>query len=59
MVLTAVSYWTEVSKHIPLWLKVKTGDLRAIEFRQEYISAHSVVMRALGAVGGDLLKEFP
>jgi DNA sulfur modification protein DndB len=59
MVLTAVGYWTEVSSHIPLWMRVKEGDLRAIEFRQEYISSHSVVMRALGAVGGDLMKECP
>ncbi len=59
MVATAVSYWDEVSKHIPLWMKVKNGDLRAIEFRQDYISAHSVVMRALGAAGGDLMNEVP
>jgi DNA sulfur modification protein DndB len=59
MVATAVTYWDEVSKHIPLWMKVKKGDLRAIEFRQENISAHSVVMRALGAAGGDLMKEVP
>jgi DNA sulfur modification protein DndB len=59
MVITAVSYWNEVAKHIPLWMKVKNGDLRPIEFRQENISSHSVVMRALGAVGGDLLKEYP
>ena len=59
MVATAVTYWDEVSKHIPLWMKVKNGDLRAIEFRQENISAHSVVMRALGAAGGDLMKEIP
>jgi DNA sulfur modification protein DndB len=59
MVTTAISYWEEVSKHFPLWTKVKKGDLRAIEFRQENISAHSVVMRALGAAGGDLMKEVP
>jgi DNA sulfur modification protein DndB len=57
MVGTAVSYWNEVAKHIPLWMKVKQGDLRAIEFRQENISSHSVVVRALGAAGGELLKE--
>jgi DNA sulfur modification protein DndB len=59
MVATAVTYWDEVSKHMPLWMKVKKGDLRAIELRQENISAHSVVMRALGAAGGDLMKEVP
>jgi DNA sulfur modification protein DndB len=58
MTTTASSYWDEVAKHIPLWIKVKAGDLRAIEFRQENISSHSVVIRALGAVGGDLLKEY-
>jgi DNA sulfur modification protein DndB len=56
MVVTAVEYWNEVAKHVPLWMKVKAGDMRAIEFRQEFISSHSVVVRALGAVGGELLK---
>src|SRR2546430_17369753 len=28
MVLTAVSYWEEISRHIPLWMKVKRGALR-------------------------------
>jgi len=55
-ILTAVEFWNELAKHVPLWMKVKEGDLRAIEFRQENISSHSVVIRALGAVGGDLLK---
>jgi DNA sulfur modification protein DndB len=58
MVVTAVNYWNEVTKHIPSWMKVKNGDVRALEFRQENISSHSVVMRALGAVGGDLLKDY-
>jgi DNA sulfur modification protein DndB len=58
MVTTAVNYWNEVAKQVPLWMRVKNGDVRAIEFRQENISSHSVVMRALGAIGGDLLKEY-
>lgn len=57
LVTTATEYWNEVAKRIPHWLKVKDGDLRAVEFRQENISSHSVVIRALGAVGGELLKE--
>jgi len=56
MVSTAVNYWNEVANHIPLWMKVKNNGMRAIEFRQENISSHSVVVRALGAVGGELLK---
>jgi DNA sulfur modification protein DndB len=57
-IVTAMEFWNEVAKHIPAWMKVKNGDLRAIEFRQESISSHSVVVRALGAVGGDLLKSY-
>ena len=53
---TAVEFWNELTKHLPQWMKIKRGDLRALEFRQESISSHSVVVRALGAVGGDLLK---
>jgi DNA sulfur modification protein DndB len=54
----AVEFWNELANHVPLWMKVKNGDLRAIEFRQENISSHSVIVRALGAVGGDLLKSY-
>ena len=57
-IVTAVEYWNELSKHVPQWMKVKKGDLRAVEFRQESISSHSVVVRALGAVGGELLKSY-
>lgn len=55
----AVEYWTEVSNVIPDWRKVKDGDLKAPELRQERINAHAVVMRALGGVGKVLLAEYP
>lgn len=59
MVNIAYEYWTAVSKAIPDWGKVKNGELRAMELRQESISAHSVVLRALGAVGGELMQQDP
>lgn len=59
MVQLAVEFWTEVAKAIPAWSKVKDGDLKALELRQESISSHAVVLRALGAIGADLLKEDP
>ncbi len=59
MVGVAVEFWTEVAKSIPAWTKVKNGDLKALELRQESISSHAVVLRALGAIGADLLKEEP
>lgn len=59
MVNIAYEYWTAVSKAIPDWAKVKNGDIKAMELRQESISAHSVVLRALGAVGGELMHVDP
>jgi DNA sulfur modification protein DndB len=48
-------YWTEVAKHMPDWTKVLSGTKLAIEVRQEKISSHSTVLRALGGLGVDLL----
>jgi DNA sulfur modification protein DndB len=59
MVQLAVEFWTEVAKAIPAWTKVSYGDLKALELRQESISTHAVVLRALGGIGADLLKEEP
>jgi DNA sulfur modification protein DndB len=59
MVRLAVEFWTEVAKSIPAWSKVMNGDLKALELRQESISSHAVVLRALGAIGADLVKEDP
>lgn len=55
----ATEYWTAVSKAIPDWTRVKNEELRAMELRQEGISAHAVVLRALGAVGAELLEQDP
>jgi DNA sulfur modification protein DndB len=60
LVKTACEYWDAVSIAIPEWGKVnQPGELNAMEFRQQNISAHAVVLRALGAVGPDLMKEYP
>lgn len=50
-------YWTEVAKHMPDWSKVLSGQKLAIELRQEKISSHSTVLRALGGLGVDLLAS--
>jgi DNA sulfur modification protein DndB len=59
MIAVASDYWTAVSKAIPEWAKVLNGELRPIELRQENISSHAVVLRALGGLGSELLKEYP
>jgi DNA sulfur modification protein DndB len=48
-------YWTEVAKHMPDWGKVLAGQKLAVELRQEKISSHSTVLRALGGLGVDLM----
>jgi DNA sulfur modification protein DndB len=50
-------YWTEVAEHMPDWTKVLSGQKLAIELRQERISSHSTVLRALGGLGVDLLAS--
>ncbi len=59
LIKVAAEYWTAVSKAMPDWTKVKNGDLRAIDLRQEKISSHAVVLRALGAAGADLMQADP
>jgi DNA sulfur modification protein DndB len=55
----AVEYWTELSKIMGDWQKVKSGELSASELRQEKINTHAVVLRALGGVGRTLLEKYP
>lgn len=59
LVNIAYEYWTAVSKAIPEWQKVKAGDVKAMELRQENISSHGVVLRALGACGAELMQADP
>lgn len=59
LVNIAVDFWTALSKAIPAWGKVKSGDVKAMDLRQENICSHAVVLRALGAVGAELMHEDP
>jgi DNA sulfur modification protein DndB len=55
----AVDYWTELSRVIGDWQKVKNGELGASDLRQEKINTHAVVLRALGGVGRILFEKYP
>lgn len=59
LVAAAVDYWTSVSKVIPDWSRVAKGELQAPAVRQEKISTHSIIMRALGGVGRLLHQKYP
>ena len=59
LVRVASEFWEVVSKAVPDWQKVRNQHMRAVELRQESICSHAVVLRALGAAGGELMKEYP
>ncbi len=52
-------FWQTVTNAMPDWQKVKAEHLRAVELRQESIASHAVVLRAIGAAGGELMKARP
>jgi len=53
----AAAYWNEVARVIPDWGSVRRGDMRAAGLRQEKINSHTIVLRALGALGRELLQQ--
>lgn len=56
---TSVAYWDAVAKAMPDWQRVKSGDVRAAELRQEKLNTHAVVMRALGGIGRIVIDDHP
>jgi DNA sulfur modification protein DndB len=52
-----VEFWTTVAEHMPDWMKVLRGQTLAQELRAEKISSHSTVLRAMGGLGADVVKE--
>jgi DNA sulfur modification protein DndB len=52
-----VNYWSAVAAHMPDWIKVLKLQKSAMEVRAEKISTHSTVLRALGGLGAELMKE--
>ena len=50
-------YWKAVAEHMPDWDIVLTRHKEASELRAEKIASHSTVLRALGSLGLDLMKD--
>lgn len=55
----ASEFWEAVANNMPEWSKVRSGDLKPFELRQEYIHTHAVVLWAIGAMGQTLLSTYP
>lgn len=52
-----VQWWTAVASHMPDWVAVQGRHKEAQELRAEKISSHSTVLRALGGLGQELMKD--
>jgi len=52
-----VEYWSVVATNMEDWSKVLRGQRTSAELRAESISAHSTVLRALGGLGSELMKD--
>ena len=55
----AIEFFEAAASNMPEWGKVKAGDLKPVELRQEYIHTHAVVMWALGSMGQTLISTHP
>jgi len=55
----SLEFWEALVENMPEWEKVKSGDLRPMELRQEFIHSHAVVLWALGTMGQTLISTYP
>ncbi len=53
------TFWDFITTLIPDWKEVKEGRKTAADVRRDTISAHSVILRAIGSIGGEVKKLFP
>lgn len=51
------TYWSAVAEHMPDWTSVQSHHKEAGELRAEKIASHSTVLRALGGLGLELMKD--
>jgi DNA sulfur modification protein DndB len=51
-----VDFWNTIADFIPDWERVREGTISSEEMRRHKISAHSVVLRAIGGIGSELKR---
>jgi DNA sulfur modification protein DndB len=54
-----ITFWDEVSKHIPEWEMVQKSRLTAGEIRKELLHSHGIAIQSIGIAGSQLLSEHP
>ncbi len=55
----AHKFWAAVAQNLPEWGKVRSGELKPMELRQEFIHTHAVVLWAIGSMGQTLVSVYP
>lgn len=56
---TFCAYWNAVADNIPVWQQAKERALSPQDFREQYICAHAIALKALGALGNHLVHFEP
>lgn len=54
---TAARYWMLLSKTIPEWKRLSTGDVHPADLRSKYVHAHTTVLGSLGLAGSVILMD--
>jgi DNA sulfur modification protein DndB len=55
----ALEFWEHVSLHMREWNLVRERRMTAGDVRSDFIHSHGIVLSALGAAGGQLLRAHP
>jgi DNA sulfur modification protein DndB len=55
----AFEFFEAVAANLPEWSRVRAGDLKPYELRQEFIHTHAVMLGAIGAMGHTLISAYP
>lgn len=56
---TVIKFWDAVSQNMIDWQKAKDKEIAPDVFRQTYICAHAITLKALGELGNKLLSACP
>lgn len=56
---TVCAYWNAVADNIPVWQQAKDKTLTPQDFRERYICAHAIALKALGEMGNHLVRSVP
>lgn len=53
------AFWNAVAENIPMWQQAKEKTLSPQDFRERYICAHAIALKALGVMGNYLVLSVP